>query len=193
MNAQIFTNGFGLIYHRGAREVSPARTRWPLFSRAMRVVMAFLVVPIFLLSIPVRWEELSHPYPAVRAGLETLGISTGFYAGFIISMEMMVALVYWTLALVLFRRRSNERTGIYCAHLWLLFGVASYPLLRTTEALAVAHPEWELAVHTLNYFAWVGVYIFFCFFCIFPNGRMSPAWGKWVISRLWGRAQACSR
>ncbi len=60
---------------------SPAlRGRWLLLTRTVWVAVAVAALGSFVISVPARYAQLSHPTAQVRAALSEAGLSAGKYA-----------------------------------------------------------------------------------------------------------------
>ena len=143
------------------------------------LAIVLLDMTLFVASLAVRWQELSNPSVGLRANLTQASLSPGFYAGYNMALEVVPALVFLTVALIIFLRKSDDPVGIFISLMLAMFGMAARPVVPTMEALIVAHPDFTPLVRLVTYLNWVAV---FAFFCIFPDGRFYPRWTRYYLA-----------
>lgn len=159
--------------------------RWLLIARAVWPLMAILTVGMFLASLPARYMQLLNPSGDVRVGLALpvldpaeLSTSPQFYASYNLALEVLYALLFFAVALVIFWRVRNDRMALFASFVLLTFGTASTP---TMQALAEPQTAWYMLPTTLGVVAElsIGAFIF-----LFPDGRFAPRWTLWPFV-LW--------
>lgn len=135
---------------------------------AALALTASLTIGVFIAAIPARYTQ------ALRtcAGSNCVGQVT-----YLIGLDVVTALVWTTLAVVIFLRRPGDRMGLFSALTFITFGVARFP--NTTLALTAAQPEWALVVEVLRFLgsACLSVYAF-----VFPDGRFYPSLTRWITA-----------
>src|SRR5262249_3222510 len=142
--------------------------------------------------IPARYDQLASHSGNVRIGEMLhasdpvqLGVSPDFYAGYNLTLEVLLALLFSAVALAIFARKSNDWMALLTSLALLTFAAAALP---TTTALVAAQPLWTMPQMILNFVAWVSLG---AFFYTFPDGRFVPRGMVWVfvlfvaISMLW--------
>jgi hypothetical protein len=156
--------------------------RWLFLARVGWVGVVVLALGLFFGSIPEQYHSLINfddpdlaPGTA-RAGLEAAGISTGFYAMYLLSLNVPSAMVWAGIGVVIFWRRSDNWMALLTSLCLILFG--TFSLNDGPKALADHYPALGLPVHLLQLFGTVSL-AFFLF--LFPNGRFVPRWARWVI------------
>src|SRR5512132_657892 len=157
-----------------SQRTSAARllVRWLVIARVAWPIYVTLLVSIFVAGLQVRYLQLTGPSPAVRVGLEKLSLSTGFYASYNLSLEVIFALVFLGVAALIYARKSDERIGLLMAYTLATFGTAASPIINTMEALADVAPTWAIPVRVLRFLAWT---LMLLLFYLFPDGRfMNP-------------------
>src|SRR5687768_6925323 len=117
---------------------------WLRFARRAWWLLVLATVTIFIVSLPARYSQLQslevvNRSPAdilravdanlVRASLEELGLSRSFYATYNIILEALYALIFFVIALIIFRRKSNDGVGLFVSLTLILFGTASIPTM----------------------------------------------------------------
>ena len=156
--------------------------RWLFLARVGWLVVVVLALGLFFGSIPEQYRSLINfddpdlaPGTA-RAGLEAAGISTGFYAMYLLLLNVPSAMVWAGVGVVIFWRRSDNWMALLTSLCLILFG--TFSLNDGPKALADHYPVVGLPVHLLQLFGTVSL-AFFLF--LFPNGRFVPRWARWVI------------
>src|SRR4051794_16427665 len=104
-----------------ARATPPrARTATLLLARLAWLAVAGLSLGLFVASLPARYAELSSPdFRLYQTGM-TAAPPTGYYAAYTVALEMIVALVFSTVALIIFRRKSQDAVGLIVSFMLLL-------------------------------------------------------------------------
>ena len=151
----------------------PVASRWLALTRVAWVAVAMLALGLFVASLPARYEQLAHPGVRIHQALATLNLSSNLYAGYHVALEIVVALVFSAVALIIFRRQSHDRVATVVAFMLVLAGTAMRPVVTTMDALMAVEPGWTLPIRALTYLTWLFI---FMFFCVFPDGRFTPRW-----------------
>jgi hypothetical protein len=156
--------------------------RWLFLARVGWLGVVVLALGLFFGSIPEQYHSLINfddPDLApgtVRANLEAAGISPGFYAMYLLLLNVPSAMVWAGVGVVIFWRRSDNWMALLTSLCLILFG--TFSLNDGPKALADHYPAVGLPVHLLQLFGTVSL-AFFLF--LFPNGRFVPRWARWVI------------
>ncbi|MBI3913358.1 MAG: hypothetical protein HY327_04125 [Chloroflexi bacterium] len=159
-------------------------------------------VAVLVIALPARYAQLVSPEDEVKDGLTSLGFSPQYieqygseaamnavlsqlglspasYAAYELTLEVIVALVYIAVALVIFWRKSDSPIGLFASLFLVTFGIgsSSYVLLPLTVQDSVG---FILAgsVTTLAYS------MLPLFFYLFPDGRLVPRWA-WIPAGFW--------
>ncbi len=155
----------------------------PLFvARTAWLMVAVLSVALFSAAVPARYEQFltlsglfeDMDVAALRANLVEAGISAGFYAAYLLTMEIAFALVCVALGVVIFWRKSDERMALFVSLLLVLLGTT---LWGTLQALTTLSPVWGPVVMLLDSLSSISLFIFFY---LFPSGRFVPRWTRWL-------------
>jgi hypothetical protein len=164
----------------------PQRRRWLIYLlRALWFAVAILAVEVLLVSIRPGYEMLTTicvEEPCMSAqltptGLEALtalGWSVQGYAFFDIALTFGLALIYGTMAIVIFRAQPDEPMALYVSLVLLLFGAF---LTEFVEAAATVSPWLEALIRILPA---TGFIAFAVLFYLFPDGRFVPRWTRWA-------------
>lgn len=145
-------------------------------ARAAWVALAALCLALFTTSLPTRLAELRHLIvggPTVRLG--EVAIPRELLIGGAATLEIGAALVYFTLAALIFWRRHDERRAIEISGFLLAFGAA---LPGAAFAVMSSTPIWRIAPTLLQAIGWAAL-LLFAF--RFPSGEWSPRWSRWIV------------
>jgi hypothetical protein len=169
-----------------ARSDAPSnalRGRPLLLARIAWIVLALVVLGLDAAGIPYAYADYreictgatcADPGRLTPEGVQDLqqfGISPEFYAAYVgVGLSVVVALVFFAVAAVIFWHRSEDRMALFASFGLLVFGGAAI------TDLAAAHPAFWFPAHLLNY---IGQVSFGLFFYLFPDGRFVPRLTRW--------------
>jgi hypothetical protein len=157
-----------------------ARTAW--------MVVAVIAVVLFVTGLPGLYEDYRtlSIYPgqrdAVRENLTQLGFSLDFYAAYLLSMVIILAAVWCTFAVVLWRNclKSDARMALFVALMFVLFGTTFASDIKGSELLFLPSVgDW-----LINVLESLALAFLLIFFYLFPNGRFVPRWTRWLAVLL---------
>jgi hypothetical protein len=165
------------------------RGRSLLLARSAWVAMAAVVLGLNAAGIPYAYALYQGPCtgaacvddslrltPEDIQSLREVGISPEFYAAYAgVGIKTVVTLVFFTVAAVIFWRRSEDRMALFGSFMLLVFGGAA--ISGAMHDLAEVHPVFWFPVSLLNY---IGQVSFGLFFYLFPDGRFVPRWTRWL-------------
>ena len=177
--------------------VAPASPPWGTTERHLRgqalvlarVVWIGLVMLAFGLSLaalPYEFSALQHVCtagidhcigyltPEIVQALQRLGLPATLYAWYAVGAGWIFALVWITIALAIFARKSDEPM-VLLVTLWMILFVLFFSE-RPTLLLA-EHPGLWLPVQSVRVVT--GVCLFLCCY-LFPDGRFVPRWTGWL-------------
>ena len=160
-----------------------------VLARAAWILVTLVALALFAFSIAPFFEQLRTPSPhAITQGgqltpsqaraLAQLGLSSSFYAAYVVAFDVVVALAVAAIAIVIVWRRSDDWMVLFVSLTLLLIGIAGPPPLL---ALAERHPVWQILVASLRALTWACGIIFFY---LFPDGRFVPRWTRWLAG-IW--------
>jgi hypothetical protein len=163
--------------------------RYLLLARMAWIAVAVLAVVCIAVSIPVEFAQLQKVCtggacrlaaltPANVRELGSMGLSVGFYAGYLIAVDLIVAAISFAVGVLVFWRRSDERIALFVALALVTFG--SQPFIGNLDAVISAYPAlwWSLALVTF-----LGNIFPVLFFFVFPDGCFVPRW-TWAVATL---------
>jgi signal transduction histidine kinase len=177
------------VFTEGSNVPPPALRRGlPLVTaRVAWVSVVALALAVFAFAVPAELEylqttcaECDGPRLTTESAqqLDELGLSIGFYATYVLALEVGFAAVSFAVAALIFWRRSDDRMALLGALAILVWGI-TFP--NTTLALAESYPAAELPAALLGL---LGLAAFTLFFYIFPDGRFVPRWTGWLALAL---------
>lgn len=172
--------------------------RWLALARGAWVVCALLLLANFVASIPPYYaavRTVCHVSPAVgdqcvtwqlapdqMPTLAGLHISLEAYAVYTVSINVVVPLLFWTVGILIFWRKSQEWLGLSVSLVLILLassGVADS--LQGTFLTADSPLLLGVLILLFNFIQWPALGLFLL---TFPTGRFTPRW-SWLIVLLW--------
>lgn len=162
--------------------------RWRPALGVLWLATAALLTLLMALGLPARLAELrvvcdgaTCPSLALTSGelalLQARGIGTAVYAAFLLALDLLVALMFAALALLLFWRKRADWVGLAVSYAFLYIGTVFYS--EIPRALARAVP----ALAPLNaVLTAIGIVGFILIFYIFPDGRFAPRALRWLFA-----------
>ncbi|GAC1349523.1 MAG: hypothetical protein NVSMB27_23450 [Ktedonobacteraceae bacterium] len=148
------------------------RGHWLLAAKAVWLMLAACAFVMFVIALPGRFIQLTHPTSVVQTNLAYLKLPIGFYAGYNLLFEGTFIVCCLTVALFLFWRKSDEPMAFFVALFLVAFGITMPP---TVFVLATS-PVWRVVITGLNILGWASLSLFIL---LFPNGRFEPRWMRW--------------
>ena len=155
--------------------------------RVVWLLVAFLSIGFFIAGVPYRYQQLQvvcagdecafgQLPPDQLVALENMGVSTSQFAAYDIALATIMALLFTTVAFVIFWRRSGEWMALLVS-LWLvtlgtMFGEVGNALAANVTLLKPF----------ISFVSDLGaVFLLPLFLLIFPDGRFVPRWTRWVF------------
>jgi hypothetical protein len=157
-----------------------------LVARISLLAITILNLIIYAVGTPVYFAQLfpSHHHcyedcltSAHLQTLHTLGISITASAIYQVTLNLLFAIVYFAVAVLIFWRKSDDLMALLASFCLVALG-ASFPDIPAV--LAAAHPVWHLPV-TLVSEGVIGFPSLILFFFLFPDGRFVPGWTRWIV------------
>ncbi len=130
-----------------------------LIARAAWVILAVCTLGLFLAALPFRFSHLhvicanimcggSQSIVDVADRLRSLGLSVHAYATYSLTLQIMFALVYFTIAAVIFWRKSNDRMALLVALFMMTFVLA---FTDVPGVLTKAYPAWTWPIKIISF------------------------------------------
>ncbi|HEV2741811.1 MAG TPA: histidine kinase, partial [Rubrobacter sp.] len=155
-------------------------------ARAAWTVVAVLTVVCIVVSIPAELSRLQTVCstgacqpgtltPANVRELGTLGLSAGFFAGYLTSVEFLFAVTSFVVGVLIFWRKSDDRMALFLALTLVTLGGAA--LSQSPDALMDEPAALRLAILFVTFLGNTSIVLFFY---LFPDGRFVPRWTRAV-------------
>jgi hypothetical protein len=162
----------------------PQRWRIPALILWFLIAAAFLAV--YIADLPLSFNQTSSPCqgsdchyqaisPAETEILAEIGLSTSFYATYIMGITVVAVVVYAGLALLILYRQSHQLIGLVVS---LTIVVMPAVMITNFDVVSVAYPAWQVPISLLFI---LGQFLIILFFLIFPNGRLMPRWSALIL------------
>jgi signal transduction histidine kinase len=167
-------------------QAPPAKTRrhgiFLVLARSVWIAAAVLTIIFVVVSIPLTFAHLQTKCtsgaclltPTSLQQLAGMGLSVGFFAAYLIAVDLLFVVVSFAVGGVIFWRRwgkSNEYLALFVALTLVTFGTMAF--LGPHETFAGSASLWR----------WLFVFVVFfgntssiLFFYLFPDGRFVPRW-----------------
>ena len=120
---------------------------------------------------PIQFCQNGHVPSAVLRATRDLHLSVSFFNVYVLALNILFALGYAGIAVLIFWRRSHDPWALFVSLALLLFGTHSFG--SALLPLLIAHPVWRLPIEFLGF---LGTAMFGTFLYIFPDGRFIPRW-----------------
>jgi len=114
--------------------------------------------------------------PVDRSAIQDIGLSLSSYTAYTFALDIIHMLGFWAVGVVIFWKKSDNRTVLFVSLTLLLLGSSENHLVDT---LFHNYPAWSLSVGITDGIAWLLLYILFF---IFPDGRFVPRWTRWLCA-----------
>jgi hypothetical protein len=155
------------------------RGRGLTIARVAWATVTLLAVTLFLVSLPANYTGFRTLYggaerSVLRANLAQLGLSVDFYASYLLALGVILAVVCFALAIIIFYRKSNEVMALFTATMLVLMGATVW---GATDLLATIHPILGFFGDVLGVLTLAFLFIFLY---LFPDGRFVPRWTFWL-------------
>ena len=160
--------------------------RWLVLARVVWVGIAVLSLGLVIASIPSYFAFLrvlctgalatcrnnGQITPDDLRAFQAFGLSLDFFATYQVAIVIVFAVVYASIATVIFWRGSNDRMALFASLTLVMF-----PAAFNTSELATLPSAWWLPG---QFVAFLGDISIFLFFYLFPTGRFVPRWTRWL-------------
>lgn len=161
-------------------------TRWRFVTRVTWLIFLLVLIALFLLGLSPRYREFSqvctsndclvltlNPFEVNL--LQDMGLSLNFYATMQMTLEILSVIAFLIPAWLIFGHRSDTWIGIIISMAFLFIGLAFFA--EAPRALQRMYPDLQPYFEVLTS---ITVVLFMLIFYIFPDGRFTPPWLKWV-------------
>ncbi|HKY55606.1 MAG TPA: GAF domain-containing sensor histidine kinase [Anaerolineales bacterium] len=163
---------------------------WLNVARVFQVIIICLTVGLFIMSIPLNYEQRSvvceaEPCPPGQltykseSALAQIGMTIESLVKLTIGYDILLAAVFTVCAIVIFIRKPNDSFTIFVTVMLVTFGVAT--ISGGIRGIGETNPAIHLLTETI---AFIGNCSIIAFLFVFPNGKFSPGW-TYIILTGW--------
>ncbi len=167
--------------------------RWLVFARAIWLALVIPSLGLFLIATILYVPRLIgpdnalralmlHPDPSVSGYITTYShfyLQIGSYFTLAVVLTSLSSLVWITIGLVIFWRKSDDWMGLLAAFGLIMWGVAISPQLYLMNIfLSEMHSLWRWPLIFVSMLGWGSLGLFLS---LFPNGRFVPRWTRWAL------------
>ena len=156
-------------------------------ARIFQVLVICLTIGLFIMSIPINYEQRSvickaescPPDQVILAGeqaLNRVGVSVASFVNLTIALDVLVAIIFTTCAIIIFIRKPNDPFTIFVTIMLVTFGSATFT--GGIRGIALAYPELDWLIKVIEM---IGNTSIPAFFFVFPNGRFTPRWTAAIL------------
>jgi hypothetical protein len=112
--------------------------------------------------------------------LQNIGIPVSAYAIYTLVITLLALAMGWSVAALLFWRKSNDWMALLVALMLVLMATTPF-----TYLLLQRPSPWQVPAMLLNNVAWITCFLVFS---VFPSGRLVPSWIGWIPGAwaVWG-------
>ena len=170
------------------------RNPWLTIARLVWIVLLVLKAGLVVIGFP----EFSRQFLLLsKSGLSTTGLSSfwtpaslsaalfalhltpAFLLIFFLTLEIFQLVVFWTVGLLIFWRKSDTWLGLFAS--FVLIGIGLTNFGSDSIALAMIPMPWRFFVDLAAFLVWPALFIFLI---LFPDGRFVPGWTRF-LSLAW--------
>lgn len=111
-----------------------------------------------------------------QEAIRQLGMSLPMYGGLYAGLRLLACIPYFSLSILIMRRRSDRLMAVLFAILLAVGGAAGRWILPNWLPLPAAYPWARVPVLLLDFLLGCGVILLYTF----PDGRFVPRWTRWL-------------
>jgi hypothetical protein len=180
------------------------RWSWQRLAQGVWIALALVLLANFVASIPAYYQimrtacTLPSQVPCTMPGppgntseqltpanvqvLAHLHLSLTVYAAYIVTLDVVVSLLAWSIGLLIFWRKSAEGMGLFVSLFLVLLGATgSGNTLLGIWAPTPTPPLLSGLFNLITGAVWISLG---AFLLTFPNGRFVPRW-SWLVFSFW--------
>lgn len=158
----------------------PLSPKLQLGLRIVWLAITGVTVWLFLTGLPLLRQVSGNQPDLNEAVLNQIGLSLGVYSNFIVTFEILMAMSFVGLGLVVFWYKANDLFAMISAIAFVLFGVltSTFVLDTVIKIEDVVPPGRERLIAVMSY---IGFGFVTWFLYAFPKGDMLFGWLKWFF------------
>jgi hypothetical protein len=164
------------------RVLSFTLARWLLLAFIVLSVGTFIIGALRFPAHVARYaQEVSQndwTPETIQAALAQLGLPPTGYAWFNFARDVWAFLVFTTVGLIIFWRKSDDWFGLYVTFAFIVLGQGGSWLPLTLEGV---FPGLSVLRYLKDLEGALGWQLFFILLYVFPNGHFVPRWTRWLL------------
>lgn len=137
-----------------------------------------LVLAVFLLSIPARYNQLVILSAENGISLHDMGLDANIVVLVLALSDALTFLVYTLVGMLIFLRKGKEWIGLFSS---LALISAAVTIVRPGDSLVFV--DAAVRVPLLLVFT-ISIVTILSFIFIFPDGHFVPGWARWIVYAL---------
>lgn len=144
------------------------------------IATALLIGGLLLFSIPYQYAQVARTKMFAPEVVSQIGLTTPIVSAYDVLLDLITMAVCFTLAILLFVRRSNERIALLTSLMLITWGPTT--LTGMLYSLDAVNPAIEFPLDLIKA---MGEALLIYFGFTFPTGKYNPKWTAW-FSRVYG-------
>jgi hypothetical protein len=163
------------------------RGRWLAFGRVSWLAVVSVTAIILFSGTPGYFSALHEACtaapciggqlsPEQTRSLDDLGIPMGFYAAYVLALDLLVVAAFGLVGAIIFWRRSEERAALFVSFALVMFGL-TWP---GAFEMARGYAPWGERAGGFLYE--LGLAALVVLLLTFPDGSFVPRWTRWVAA-----------
>ncbi|MBK9714851.1 MAG: GAF domain-containing sensor histidine kinase [Kouleothrix sp.] len=163
------------------RSAAQLRGGWLAAARVGWAAVALLTIAVFVANLPAELAAFRQVCSGAGCGpgdltpervreIEALGLSVDLFATAFLVAEIAFVAIWFTVGVVIFWRKSDDRAALFVALFLVIFSVGVF--LPAAADRASGAPEWWLIIMIIA----LSSTCLHLFFFVFPDGRFVPRW-----------------
>jgi predicted Ser/Thr protein kinase len=154
-------------------------------ARSLVLIVGCISLLVFIAGNLAVYDTLHDSYPA--EGLARIGLSPTFYIAFQVGTRVLFGLISFSVAALIFWRRSDDRMGLLMAVFLTTFGAA----FAQVSGSWVAWDNRSLIYWAATAIAWIGWAMICGILTVFPDGKVpfrwlhAPIMMQVLVSTIW--------
>ena len=112
--------------------------------------------------------------PADLRQLRALGLSSDFYAAYLVVISGIFVLAWFVVGGLIFWRKSDDRMAFFASFALMIFSVT----FAAGNMVGALPPGWWVPIQSVRFIGGMGLSVFFY---VFPDGRFVPRWTRWLL------------
>ncbi|MCB8945283.1 MAG: sensor histidine kinase [Ardenticatenaceae bacterium] len=143
--------------------------------RLLWIAVALFALFLISIAVPYRYAMLAADVYGYGTALTAQGLSYRGFASYFTIIETAIGLSFLVVATIIAWRKTGEWLALMVAATLAYLGV----LLPLTDGLMAIDTNWRWAIIILRILVYSGM---IAMFCLFPDGRFTPRWSRWLFS-----------